>query len=204
MNPAARAGFSLVEALVVLAVTAVLLVLLLQISTGATRAGFRLASRADAAGDRLVGAEALRTLLRGVRLPGRDGPATPFVGDEGGFTAAVTPGRATPCGDEAPGIVSLRLDGGGGRTRLICVGTGGRTAVLLDLGTGPAAFSYALAGRPWAAELRAEPPPARPGSAAPAPRPRLWIRLAADPHLEWVEAVDAPAAAPSVGAGAGA
>lgn len=204
MTAQARAGFSLVEALVVLAITSVLLILLVSVSTGARRAGFRSAARADALQDRLVGEAALRVLIRAVRLPEAGRSAAPFDGDPDGFTAAVVPGRATPCGVGAPSAaLSLRLDRSGGRTRLTCAGADGRAAVLLDMGPSAAAFSYALAGRDWSDRLSAALPPTRAGASAPRPRPRLWIRLAASPGPEVVEAVDPPAGASSPASTAG-
>ncbi len=180
----------------VLAITSVLLVLLVSVSTGATRAGFRAAARADTAQDRLVGAEALRALLRGVRPPERGRSAAPFHGDPDGLVAAVTSGRPTPCGSGAPAsALSLRLEHAGGRTRLVCADRAGRAAVLLDLGAGPAAFAYALAGRAWSDRLDAELPPERAGATTPAPRPPLLIRLAAQTGPEVVEAADPPAPA---------
>ena len=205
MRAQARAGFSLVEALVVLAITSVLLILLVSVSTGAQHAGFRAAARADSVQDRLVGEAALRILLRAVRLPEPGRSAAPFDGDPDGFTAAVVPGRATPCGAGAPSAaLSLRLDRIGGRTRLVCAGADGRAALLLDLGPSPAAFSYALAGRDWSDRLSATLPTTRGGPAPPRLRPRLWIRLAASSGPEVIEAVDPPARAPSPASAPGA
>lgn len=193
---ASTGGFSFVEALVVLAITSALLVLLFSVSTGGARAGFRLAGRAGEAADRAVGADALRTLIRSVRLPERGGSPYPFAGDADGFTAAVAPGRPTPCGPAAPSAaLRLQLDRSGGRTRVVCAGREGRGAVLVDLGPGPAAFGYALAGRPWSDSFSAELPPERRGAAPPsAPaRARLWMRLvSADGRFEIMDAVDAP------------
>lgn len=189
-----RDGFSFVEALVVLAVTSVLLILLFSVSTTATRAGFRAAGRAGDMADRTVGVDALRTLIRAVRLPERGRSPHPFEGDAEGFTAAVAPDRPTPCGPGAPNAsLEVRLDHTGGRTRLLCAGPGGRASVLLDLGAHPAALSYALAGRPWTDRLSARLPIERAGAQPPpAARARLWIRVATAGGFEVVESPDAP------------
>ncbi len=192
---ASRRGFSLVETLVVLAITAVLLVLVFSVAGRMAQGGFRLAGRSLDAADRRVGTEALRTLVRGVRLPGRRPDAPGFSGGPQGFTAAVVPARATACTGPAPAPeVTVRLSGEGGRTRLVCRAAGGGAAVLLDLGPHPAAFSYALAGRAWTDRLTAAPPPPRRAGDPPPPAPspqRLWIRLAAaDGAFELVEALD--------------
>ncbi len=198
MRAPARGGFSLVEALIVLSITSVLLILLFSVSTGGVRAGFHVAARADVVQERLVGTEALRVLLRAVRLPERGRSTTPFVGDGDGFTAAVTPGRPTPCGSGGPSALAMRLDRTGGRTRLICARPDGKATVLLDLGASPATFSYALAGRPWSDRLASVLPPERPG-AAPIPavaRPRLWLRLSAADGPEVLEEADTPPSPP--------
>lgn len=178
-----------------------LLILLFSVSTGGARAGFHAAARADSVQERLVGTEALRVLLRAVRLPERGRSATAFLGDADGFMAAVVPMRPTACGPGAPSVVSIRLDRGGGRTRLVCAHPGGATAVLLDLGAAPAAFSYALAGRPWSDRLESTPPPERPGATPPAAlvRPRLWLRLSAATGPEIVEEADTPPEPPRSG-----
>lgn len=188
-----RDGFSFVEALVVLAVTSVVLILLFSVSTGATRVGFRVAGRADDTVDRTVGADALRALIRAVRLPERGRSPHAFDGDAEGFRAAAAPDRPSPCGPGAPtSTLNLRLDHAGGRTRLVCGGPGGGV-VLLDLGAQTAGFSYALAGRAWTGRLSARLPTEPPGSRpAPAPRARLWIRLAGSGGFEVVDSPDAP------------
>lgn len=204
-----RAGFSFVEALVVLGITSVLLTLIFSVSTGAVRAGFRAGGRAGDTADRTVGVDALRTLIRAVRLPEKGRSAEPFIGDADGFTAAVAPDRPTPCGPGAPlGALTLRLNRTEGRTRLLCGAPGGRAAVLLDLGAQPARLSYALAGRPWTDRLSARPPPERnpaspPAASSPIPQPpraRLWIRVSGSDGFEVVEAPDAPPPGRTAGA----
>ncbi len=199
MSGRPRAGFSLVEALVTLAVTSLLLTLLFSVGAGARGAGFRTSRRSLEAADTQVGAASLRLLLRGVRLPERGKSDVPFLGEADRLTAAVSPARATACpGVRAGASMQLRLERSGGRTRLVCAGEGGPATPLLDLGAGPAAFAYALAGRPWTDRLEARAPPApSTGTRSPAaPPPRLWIRLAG-PGLEVIEAVERPPPRPT-------
>ena len=187
----------------VLAITSVLLLLLFSVAGRGVSTGFRLADRSLGAADRQVGTEALRVLLRGVRLPDGPGQPTLFVGEPDALTAAMIPLRETACTGAAPAaVVRLRIDARAGRSRLVCQGPGGRMAVLVDLGPGPAAFSYALAGRPWSDRLIAAPPPPSLQNSGGRARPsaRLWVRLAgADGAFEVVEAVDpAPTLAASI------
>lgn len=205
MKAPSRAGFSLVEALVTLAVTSVLLVLLFSVGAGARNTGFRTAGRAVSASNAQVGAASVRLLLRSVRLPARGRSEAPFVGAADRLTAAVAPGRSTACpGARAGALIQLRLQAAEGRTRLTCAAESGPAAPLLELGPG-AAFSYALAGRPWTDRLEARMPPAPPTGSRPPPPARLWIRLAG-PGFEVVEAVERPpprpASRPTAGGGA--
>lgn len=197
-----RAGFSLAEALVVLAITSTLLILLFSVATRATGAGFRLADRALVASDRAVGTESLRVLLRGVRLPGQKPSDPPFLGADQTLQAAISPLRSTACTGAAPTpAVRLQLVRTGERTRLVCASPDSAQAVvLLDLGPHQAAFFYALAGRGWGSSLTARArPPAQGATPTAAPPPaRLWIRLATDDGgFELIEAVDPPPAPPS-------
>ena len=199
----ARAGVSLVEALVVLTIVSVLLVLLFSVGAQGVRAGFRAGGRATAAADAGVGAESLRVLLRGLRLPVRGRDGRPFVGGPDGLTGAVVPLRSTACAAAPSPALRLELRVSQGRTQLVCPTAPGEAdgrpeegeVVLLDLGPGRAAFAYALAGRPWTDRLTAEVPRATQGG-PPAPFPRLWVRLAtADGRVEVVEAADLPSRA---------
>lgn len=193
MSRSGAAGFSLVETLVTLAVSSLLLVLLFSVWSGVQRSGFRLADRAVAASDAQVGADSVRLLLRGVRLPERGRSTTPFIGGPDQLTATATPARSTACPGVRPGSrLQLRIERSAGRARLVCAPEGTAETPLLDLGVGPAAFSYAIAGRPWTARLEARLPPSGPGAPAP-PRPKLWVRLAAD-GLELIETIENPAA----------
>ena len=189
-SSAARAGFSLVEALVVLAITSVLLVLVFSVTAGARKAGFAIARRADAHSDEAIGAESVRILLRGVRLPQRGRWTADFEGAPDAVTAQFVPMRTLACPVAAGALSRLRIESAEGRSRLLCETLNGRSGVLLDLGRGPAKFSFALAGRPWTDRLSARlPPPSVQGPAAP---PTLWIRLTTGEGREILEAVDTP------------
>ena len=190
-SKAPRAGFSLVEALVVLAISSLLLVLIFGVTTGARDAGFRMARRADAGAAATVGTESLRALLRGVRLPQRGRWPGGFSGGPDALTAYIAPARPTPC-PASPGTPTrLVIETTAGRSRLACQTGDGRAASLLDLGPGAARFSYALAGRPWTDRITAELAPER-TDAEPGPPPTLWIRLAGQGGREILEAADAP------------
>ena len=191
MSAPSRAGFSLVEALVALAVTSLLLVLLFTVGVGARSAGFRTARRAVASADAQVGVRSVRLLLRSLRLPRRGGWDTPLSGDAAQLRATAAPQRSTVCPGVRPGSrLQLRIETAAGRRQLVCQTEGGRVTPVLDLGTGPAGFAYALAGRPWTDRIEARLPPLAPGASRP-PSPRLWVRLAGS-GFELIEAVDAP------------
>ena len=188
---AQRAGLSVVESLVVLAITSLLLIALFSAASQGVRAGFNLSSRSIDTADRAVGVAGLRELLRGVRLPGADRRDAPFEGEPSRLTAAVIPLRTTPCAGAAPSRVRLEVTQENGRTRLTCRSPGGEATVLIDLGARPAAFSYALAGRPWTDHLSARPVAATARGAQPPASARLWMRLASDDGtFAVIEAVD--------------
>lgn len=148
-----RVGFSLIEALVVLAISGMALAVIFTIGTKAGDTGFGLGRRAMAASDIDIAISDLRGIIRSVALrpPATFRPDSDraVVGQSDRFEAEVVMERANQC---APlgwaGQMVLTIESNGGRSQLICEASG-RKAVLMELGAGPASFSFSRDSRTW-------------------------------------------------------
>jgi hypothetical protein len=183
-----RAGFSLIEALIVLIVGAMALVLVFSVGGKSNETAFRLGRRALMAADGRLGSDSVSAIIAGVDLAPIDPSAgadedrrqSGFVGGPDGFRADVITETATPCAAAGPAR-NLRLDlvRGQGGTILTCRVGDGAPTVLLDLGARRAAFSYSLDGEVWADRWTERGAAPLTGSAAPRER-RLFVRLASE------------------------
>ena len=200
-----RGGFSLLEAIVALAITSLVLTLVFSIGMRATEAGFSVGRRALAVSDTQLDEQTVRAVLRGLSVPPRGG-ATPQPDLDGGpaqLTAAASFSRPTACAGMGPaGPVRLVVSDRDGQGQLSCQ-AGRRAASLMGLGRGPAAFSYSRDGRQWSDQIHlagaVEKLPAG-MSRQPAREQRLWVRLATnDRRIEIVEAISSGPAASNAG-----
>ncbi len=190
-NQRSRAGFSLIEALVVLAIGGMALAIVFGVGTSAGDAGFRLGRRALTVADSDIAASDLRSVLRSVLLR----PAgsfekdvdRPIVASATMLEADVVMERATQCAPEGwAGRLTLQIQTQNGKSSLVCT-AGARRSTLMDLGTGHAAFSYLEPGAAWttsftnadSAEARVEVLVSR----------TLWIRFKASRINDIVEEI---------------
>lgn len=188
MKRAARAGFSLIEALVVLAIGGMALAIVFGIGIRAGDAGFGLGRRAMEASDADVAVSDLRAILRSVALrPPQSFYAEsdrPMVGEAARLEADVVMERATVCAPQGyAGRLTLALEGLGGDQRLVCE-IGGRSVEIARLG-GAGAWSYSTDGSVWGPTYTNAPERGVFGDPAHSATTVL-VRLAA-PRLEVVE-----------------
>jgi type II secretory pathway pseudopilin PulG len=110
-SPASKRGFSILESIIVLALTALALTVVFSIGTKATDAAFRLGRHALAAADQQVDLESTREALRALTLPPADGKEREFEGLRAQSDKVYGPAvlsRDTPCGPAGP-VASLTL-----------------------------------------------------------------------------------------------
>ncbi len=183
-----RSGFSLIEALVVLAIGGMALAIIFSIGVKAGDTGFGLGRRAMSAADADVAASDLRTILHSLALRP---PNTylvdvdqPVVGDPARLEGDVVMERATQCAPQGwAGRLVLAIEPRGAGKVLTCR-AGATTTVLIEAPIG-AAFSYSADGQAWAPTYTNQPPA----------QPRfgelrseaVWIRFAAAPVADIVE-----------------
>lgn len=183
-----RSGFSLIEALVVLAISGMALAIIFTIGTKAGDTGFGLGRRAMAASDSDIAIGDLRGLIRSVALRPSSTFAdidTPVSGGRNRLAADVVMERANQCGPLGwAGQLVLSIDSVGGRSQLMCE-RGGRKILLIDLGTGPAAFSYSRDGRSWSETYTNAPQDGE--DATELHSETVWIRLSSSTFGDVVE-----------------
>lgn len=186
-----RAGFSLIEALIVLVVAGLALMLVFSIGGQAARTGLALGRRALTVADGEVSQDELRALVGALALPpaGVD-PAKlkldPFVGDTHGFAADAVLTRPGLCGPAGPaGRLRVAIDPQAGGDLVTCRARGQAPIVVADLRPRRARFAYSADGVAWSdawspptAGLHGGPPTAQP----------VFIRLYSDDgRVEWVD-----------------
>lgn len=157
-----RGGFSLIEALVVLAIGGMALALIFSIGTKAGDTGFTLGRRAMNAADADISISDVRTIIQSVALrppafavTGMDRPA---LGEPDRMVAPVVMKRATACAPQGwAGLLTLRLveDSNGGQT-LTC-SAGDRTVDLMVFPRGRAGFTFSTDGREWTPRFSSDP-----------------------------------------------
>lgn len=178
----ARSGFSLIEALVVLAVGGMALAIIFSIGMHASKSGFAIGRNAMSAADADITAGEIRTLLRSFivrpRVSLRPEIDQPLIGDAARLSGEVVTERATRCAPAGwSGRLTLavsRMSGGG--QELTCE-VDGETTRLLTMPEGGASFAFSSDGLTWS--------PTYSGAAAPVAADdegllrltRVWIRL---------------------------
>lgn len=152
-----RDGFSLIEALVVLAVSGMALAIIFSIGVKAGDSGFALGRRAMSAADRDVAIEDTRSIIRSIDVrPARTFAREidrPFVGTSERFEGDAVMERATSCGPAGwAGRLVLTVEQQASERALVCR-AGARQTVLLRTADPRAALSYSNDGRTWVASL---------------------------------------------------
>jgi len=183
-----RAGFSLIEALVVLAVGGLALAVIFSIGTKAGDTGFKLGRGAMAAADRDVAVGDVRATVRSIALRP---PATflpdidrPMDGQAQRLEAEVVMERATQCAPQGwTGRLVLEIANQGGERVLTCQAGDRPRTRLMTLSPGQAGFSYSTDGVLWTPAYANTPAPRGEGPLAPV---NLWVRVST-PGLDIVE-----------------
>lgn len=184
-----RSGFSLIEALVVLAIGGMALAIIFSIGVKAGDTGFGLGRRAMTASESDVAASDLRTIIRSVAL--RPAPTAiagvdqPSIGDSKKFETDVVMERATQCAPEGwAGRLTLAIERRGGGDALICTARG-RSTTLIDSKNQTGAFSYSTDGATWKPTYTNQA--ATQTNREERSSEKVWIRFAALPAVDVVE-----------------
>ena len=183
-----RAGFSLIEALVVLAVGGLALAVIFSLGTKPGATGFKLGRGAMAAADRDVAVGDVRATVRSIALRP---PATflpdidrPMDGQAQRLEAEVVMERATQCAPQGwTGRLVLEIATQGGERVLTCRAGDRPTTRLMTLSPGQAGFTYSTDGLRWAPAYANTPAPRGEGPLSPV---NLWVRVST-PGLDIVE-----------------
>jgi len=145
-------GFSLMEALVTLAIGSLLLSLLFSLTSQFVDQGFRLGNRALAQAERFPGRESLSVVLDSLVLPGGgfglDGPDSSFRGRTDGLSAMSLAPRSTRCGPAGYRPISLSIETIESGWSLTCSAQGQEPAVLASGSGAPPRFEYGN-GEDW-------------------------------------------------------
>lgn len=183
MQTARRSGFSLIEALVVLAIGGMALAVIFSIGIKAGDSGFSLGRRALSVADADMAISDLRSIIRSitVRPPAAvlEGVDRPLLAGPDRLEVDVVMERATGCAPQGwAGRMTLSVQTQG-EPALMCE-AGGRTTALMPLPKGvPAALSYSEDGQAWAPTF--ESPRATVMNLESMLSRRLMVRLKAGP-----------------------
>ena len=157
-----RTGFSLIEALVVLAIGSMALALVFSIGRSASDNGFRLGRNALNAADNEIAVADARTVIGSLLIRPvatiRDAQREAVTGSSTSIEGEAVMRRATACAPRGwQGRLRLSIEPVAGRPALICH-AGGRSTRLMLLGPG-AAFSYSTDGEVWSPAWTNAPEP---------------------------------------------
>lgn len=184
-----RSGFSLIEALVVLAIGGMALAIIFSIGQHAGKSGFTLGRKAMAAADDDIALGDVRILIRSIVLrptasfmPGVD---QPMIGEVNRLEADVVMERATQCAPQGwAGRLTLTVKAVGQGHQLICQ-AGGHQAVLVDLRNGEGALSYSTDRQVWTPNFSNAPKPGAPATVYQSIT--VWVRFNGQPSIDVVE-----------------
>ena len=188
-------GFTLVETLVMLAVTALIASLVIPMSSRGVRDNFNLADRVLSSADRAASEAEYRRLLRQVVPPlARPDGSIEDSGLVGVSTALRFPVESEQAGG-CPGgagyrVVRLRVERKAGGGRLLC-DDASSTRPLLEWERGEASFSYSEDGVSWFAAWPVRRGEETPEAGAP-PLVRMRLREGRKTRLLWIERAGDP------------
>lgn len=177
-------GLSLIEALVIVTVTALLALILLPLASGAAGRNFARANRAIAAAEAGTAEHAFRALLRSAVQD----EAAPSNGSAMAFEFVAGPDQNVACVQAgAPRPVRFTVSSGEGGGALYCEADG-RRAVLLQWPQGQGRFSYSADGVAWTGAW-VDPGAAQRGrgGAAPATHEAPLVRFELEGGPSWTE-----------------
>ena len=183
-----RHGFSLIEALVVLAIGGMALAIIFSIGIKAGDTGFGLGRRAMAAADTELSTNDLRSLLRSFAVRPEanfvSGVDRPIEGSATRLVGEAVMERATQCGPQGwAGDLTLEIEQQDGLVSIVCQADERR--VVLATGPGTAGgFQYSVdAGTTWTDAWTNAP-----ATRFTEPRPvRVWFRVLGPARLDIIE-----------------
>lgn len=185
-----RTGFSLIEALVVLAIGGMALAVIFSIGVKAGDSGFALGRRALSVADADVALMDFRSLVRSISLrpPATIDPQNDqvIIGSRKRLEADIITERATACAPSGwQGRLILSIDIEQGRQVLNCQ-AGALKVALMTLPAGQEAqLAYSSDQSTWLSQYESPPQTLNAESFR---RQLLWVRLTAGPRLDVVEA----------------
>lgn len=185
---ASRAGFSLIEALVVLVISGMALLLIFSVGLRATETGFRLGRGALSLADRSIQADAYRRIVEGFALVPMTGiPSVlrlaPVSGDKDSLTGDAILSVNTTCAPAGPAaaisLEILPIEEGG--SALMCT-AGEGDSVELVRSRRPLALAYSEDGIAWTESWTNDRGPFRsvPEMKNAGREQRLYVRLSSD------------------------
>lgn len=153
-----RSGFSLIEALVVLAIGGMALAVVFSIGLRASDSGFSLGRRAMDAADTDIKLEEVRTLFRSfVVRPLATMQSTSGAAIEGGATSLrgeTVLEWATRCGPVGwAGLLTLSIEPREEGGQVLACATSGRKVPILEIPEGGATFAYSMDGLEWSSNF---------------------------------------------------
>lgn len=183
-----RSGFSIIEALVVLAIGGMALAIIFSIGIKAGDTGFGLGRRAMAAADTELSTQDLRSLLRSFLVRPEatfvSGVDRPIEGSSGRLTGDAVMERATQCGPQGwSGELTLEIEQQQGLVSIVCLVDDRRVVLASGPGT-QGGFQYSSDGGATWTDTWSNAPISR----SPEPRSvRVWFRVVGPGSLIIVE-----------------
>jgi prepilin-type N-terminal cleavage/methylation domain-containing protein len=192
MQTASRSGFSLIEALVVLAIGGMALAVIFSIGIKAGDSGFSLGRRAMSVADADVAISDLRSIIRSISLrpPAAivEGVDLPIVAGPDRLEADAVMERATGCAPEGwAGRLTLTLETQGADRVVMCQAGPRKTPIMVLPRGAAAAFSYSPDGAIWTPSF--ETPRGAPLNMENFRSQSLWVRLNGGPKMDIVDLV---------------
>ena len=190
----AKGGFTLIEAIVVLAVTSLIVGILFTIGARGGATVLRLGSRALDTADSQLARDTFRSVVDSLIVPslttraqsegGEDADAedTSLTGDATTLSSQWLAKRTTACGPAGQaGRLTLALTTNANHTILTCQADDAEPVTLLDLGVHQVSFQYSEDGTNWVEAWTVEAGQPVEASADPsAELRRVYVRLASD------------------------
>jgi prepilin-type N-terminal cleavage/methylation domain-containing protein len=192
MQTASRSGFSLIEALVVLAIGGMALAVIFSIGIKAGDSGFSLGRRAMSVADADVAISDLRSIIRSISLrpPAAivEGVDLPIVAGPDRLEADAVMERATGCAPEGwAGRLTLTLETQGADRVVMCQAGPRKTPIMVLPRGAAAAFSYSPDGATWTPSF--ETPRGAPLNMENFRSQSLWVRLNGGPRMDIVDLI---------------